>query len=419
MQPKTEDGRPSASAQEPSATQALRATVCEEAAGRCVEKFGDSLRALVLTGSLARDEATFVEEGDGWRMLGDAELLLIFRKNAALPPRSSVCSVRQEIEQGLCGRKVRCPIDLAAVRPAYLQQLPPHILTYELRTCGQVVWGDSQILSMVTTFSASDISREDAWHMLCNRLVELLESAPDLEKGNSRLSQPLRYRATKLYLDMATSLLVFVGGYAPTYRERERNLRRLAKESTRHSEWPFELAPFAEQVTSCTEWKLSPDSPRSEPASDFCQEAVQYARRLWRWELERLTRSRGNQLSDRDLLLRWMQHQPATKRARGWLSVLRRCGWHRSWRNWARWARPACQASPRLWVYAAASELLFRLPCLQEHARQRSETETGLQELRSWLPIRRESKHHESLCWQQLASEVAWNYHEFLENTRS
>ena len=65
---------------------ALGAAVSEKAAELCARDYGPSLRAVVLTGSLARDEATWVRDGAGRRLLGDAEFLLVFEQRVALPP---------------------------------------------------------------------------------------------------------------------------------------------------------------------------------------------------------------------------------------------------------------------------------------------------------------------------------------------
>src|SRR6185295_7098903 len=108
--------------------------------------------------------------------------------------------------------------------------------------------------------------------------------------------------------------------------------------------------PFARIVSACTEWKLAGgDGPAPEGVS--WQGVIERARRLWRWELARLSGA-SSELSDHALLDVWLRCQPVTDRARGWLHVLRKCGWHRSWRLWPRWARLARRGSPRYLVYS-------------------------------------------------------------------
>jgi glycosyltransferase involved in cell wall biosynthesis len=408
------------SAREPHDAERLAAAICEETARECNERFGGNVLALVLTGSLARDEGTFTTQEEGLECLGDAEFYLVFRRGAILPSPRVVKKLCHKIQRALSRRDLACQVDLSAVSPNYLRHLPPHILTYELRANGRVVSGDSHVLELIPAFSASEISREDAWRLLCNRIVELLEVAPALSNGDAGHTTEPRYQVVKLYLDMATSFLVFAGAYAPTYRERAMNLERLAEAAGNQEGWPFEIRPFAERVSAFTDWKLSAVNAHVGPLQVAWQEAIRYARHLWRWELALLTGVCDPALTDRKLLQRWMRLQAPPKRLRGWLHVVRRCGWHRSWRNWPRWAQSARRASPRYWVYAAASELLPWLPGLLSAEVSWSEGNRDFQELLSWLPLLKEAQDgNGSVSWQQLVSEIAWNYHTFLEKTRA
>lgn len=412
---------------EPGQPAALKTVICEETIRLCVEDYGDVLRAIVLTGSLARDEGTFVKQGERWSLLGDAELLLIFDEHASLPPTLGLDLVCRKIESRLLRRRIAGHLTLTAVHAVYLRKLRPHIFAFELRTYGQVVWGEPTVLSLIPSFASSDIPWEDAWRLLCNRMIEHLEIVEELAGGFENLSQSARYRTVKLYLDMATSFLLFVGAYEPTYRERAEKLRILAENTHPDDDYPFPLQDFSKQVTACTQSKLlgitwcgvSPSVGQSGAELLFWEKAVAYARLLWRWELARLTGVRG-QASDRELRRKWMQLQPPHFRLRGWAYVLRKRGGHHSWREWPRWGRRAWQASPRYWVYAAASELFFRLPCLLRPRNERPVTNVDWEAVRRWLPIVRESEQGQKLPdWWQLAADIVWNYHQFLVETRA
>jgi hypothetical protein len=400
-------------------TDALGAMICKEAVSECSRSFGGTLRSIVVTGSLARSEGTFIEKGDGWRLLGDAEFMLIFEPNGVLPSSLVLNSVQSSIEHNLREQEIHCRIDLSGVFPTYLRRLPPHVFTCELRSCGRVLWGDEAVLAMIPSHKGREISLEDAWRLLCNRMVEFLEDASALAQGSNGDNRYVPYRTLKLYLDTATSLLVFANAYAPTYRQREENMMRLAENSAGPGDWPFDLKTFAEKVSVCTAWKLSREISTFDCAWISWEEALWFARQLWRWELLRLTDA-GVALSDRELLFRWMRLQSPVRRIRGWLYVLRKCGWHRSWRHWPRWARSGWRASPRHWVYAASSEFLSLFPRLLSTEGNEFEGEEALRELLCWLPVvKKNLPREESNSWQLLASEIAWNYHEFLEKTRA
>ncbi len=407
-------------------TGALRETIGKQVARLCFQMHGESLQAVVLTGSLARDEATLVEEGKRWRLLGDAEFLLIFHTHASLPRTVAMGFMRQNIETSISRFGVTSEICVTAAYPKYLRSLRPSIFAYELRNCGKVVWGDPEILTCIPSFSSSDIPWEDGWRLLSNRMVEQLEVLEDLEQKPKMLSSRLHYRTVKLYLDMATSFLLFAGEYAPTYEERAQRLRILADTQPADDKTPFNLHQFCDRVSECTQWKLSEiacdtssiSQPIGERDSTWWEEAVGYAQALWGWELALLTGSTG-EVGNQELLKRWMNCQPVYRHFPGWLHVLRNQGWHRSWRNWPRWSRLAWRAAPRYWVYGAASEVFARLPGLPEEVGT-GHTDTDWERLRAFLPVIPGSeKRAHLLGWGTLAKEIAWNYRTFLAETVS
>jgi len=338
----------------------MRSAICEETVRVCTAQFGASVRALVLTGSIARDEATWVRDAGYWKLLGDADFFLVFQDR--IPAEPAVQGVAREVETVLRSKNIAADIGLAAVEGGYFRKLPPHIATYELRTCGRVVAGEQGILSLVPAFQAAEISLEDAWRLLANRIIELIEA---VAVSGDPQSAAARYRSVKLLLDMATSYLVFTGRYLPTYGERASALQEMAEQAT-DAGAPFPLAEFAGVVTACTNFKVG-SGPYPRTVTGLFHDAVNYAEGLWRWELSRLTGTRAD-CPNSELMERWMALQPLSVRLRGWASLLRRSGWLRSWRQWPRWAR-LLLASPRYWVYGSAAEILFRLPQLLEHGR--------------------------------------------------
>lgn len=398
----------------------LAEAVRHEAARLCAERYGSRLRSIVVTGSVARDEATFVGGSTGRRLLGDAEFLLIFSDGSALPAEAETLELSRHIEARLLtGHHLIGRIELSAGKAAYLSRLEPHIFALELRECGRVIWGDPAILSFVPVFDSAAIPLEDAWRLLANRIVEYLVLVTETGRGQPGASLNACYRTMKLYLDMATSLLLFTGGYGTTYRRRAENLRALAEGQGPGEGWPFPLRAFAERVALSTDLKLGSGvtfDERTTQALDW-REAVGYAHRLWRWELVRLGHS-DPMLDDRALMIRWMRDQALRTRARGWLYVARRTGWWQGWPHWPRWIRYGWRGSPRYWVYANASELLFRLPALLGSTA--SSLASGPGDLSAALPVPNAGRGEETgPPWMRLASAILWNYDQFLTGTRS
>jgi len=391
---------------------ASKAAIVEEATRIAALRYGNALRAIVLTGSLARDEATLVDNGTCFRLLGDADFFLVFRENCRMPNEEEIKSVSTEISSALQRRGLSATVSLGPIKGSYLRHLRNHIATYELRSCGQVVWGDGSILLLVPAFARELLSREDAWRLLVNRMIEQLDVLSALDDV---LSPEAQYRTVKLYLDIATSYLVFAGRYQPTYLERERALRELLETSSASQAAPFSLAPFADRVSACTKFKLEGHGLPGEPW-EFWTGAVSFAYHLWQWELVQLT-GQGAELSDSELMSCWMTCQSVTTRLRGWASAFRRTGWRRGRPEWPRWIRLARQASPRYWVYSVAASLFFRLPYLLKHeGTLESGVVWGQMMCKLPLPDGVPSQGR-APDWQELARVTAWNYHAFLEGT--
>ncbi|HXN24900.1 MAG TPA: hypothetical protein VOA41_19370 [Candidatus Dormibacteraeota bacterium] len=398
-----------------------RASICEATVETCRKHFKSDLQAVALTGSLARDEASFLElPGRGTSVLGDAEFPLVFHPTSRLPTRKYLDQVQTEVETKLGASKLFCTIGLTACHPSYLRNLRPHIYAYELRNCGDVVWGSPRVLSLIPEFAPSEIPVEDGWRLLSNRMIEHLDVAGAAVESGQPLSPEVLYNTVKLSVDMATSFLLFCGLYAPTYHKRCERLRTLAKAGGSEFDPPFSLKDFAELVDWATRCKLSPDSALASADRQFWSKTVTFALALWQWELARLTGREASDPADPQALMRrWMRKQSFYDRARGWASLLRRLGWKRSIRSWPRWVRLAWQASPRHCVYSATSELFSALPTLAASNAQGESSRVLRGRIRRWIPLSRPSSRSEPSEWRNLVSDVLWNYREFLKETRS
>jgi hypothetical protein len=398
---------------------ALVSSIERECTRGAQQQFGTTLRSVVLTGSLAREEGSFSREDGRWKLLGDAELLYVFKDAARLPSAAQIQTVREGIETNLSEQGLLCSISLSGAHADYLARMKPHIFAYELRTNGRVLAGDPDILSVIPAFPSYAIPLEDAWWMLCNRIVEQLETLSVCDLSTTRLPDDLSYRTVKLYLDMATSFLIFLGAYEPTYRERARRLRAIASSENRSPLPPFNLLEFSRWVDICTQQKLSSlGALESAQSWVMWASAVRYARQLWFWELARIFEV-TEPTDVRNAMQRWARTQPFVTRMRGWLYVLRASSWLKSYRQWPRWVQKVWIASPRYWVYAAAAQLFFCLAETSPEGLQKGDPQRNWQELREWLPDPRLSAANATSDWRGLGSAIAWNYHSFLEQTRS
>ena len=214
----------------------------------------------------------------------------------------------------------------------------------------------------------------------------------------------------KLFLDMATSLLVFLDAYEPTYAQRARRLQELAEHLDGQARLPFALKPFAARVDECTRWKIAHGGDDCDFGSEITGEALDYACRLWPWELARLT-SLDAEASAETLFAAVAARQSAGQKLRGWLYVARRVGWLRGMRSWPRWAAMGWRRTPRYFIYEAAWRLAAGASCALN--------ETEYRRITALLPIAGANHKKDDDRRQQLIRQVAWNYRTFLTDTRA
>lgn len=385
----------------------LRDLVTQETARLCDMVYKKRLRAVVLTGSVARDEGTFVGAGAGRTLLGDAEFFAVFHDGEMLPAGCDLRLVETRIQQRLQTLGLTASISVGAVHSRYLRAIKPSIFGYELRECGVVVSGDPGVLGVIPRFGVQDIPLEDGWRLLANRLVEQLEGFDELIDRRGSLSAQTHYRTIKLYLDMGTSLLLFTGGYAPTYRHRAEALLQL-NTPPRSGGVQFPLHPFVADVVAATGWKLGATAAVQSEPRDFWERAMQHAERLWHWELGRLTGLPADRPA-RDLLRAWVQQQPLHARLRGWAHVARQQGLRSGLSRWPQWMRAAVKSSPRYRVYGVAAPLLFALHRAGTHG-------MDLARMQRRLPVARPDCQPDP---RQLVTDVLDNYRQFLVGTRA
>lgn len=404
--------KPSAAALANSEATAVKQTICEETCRIVVPNFSSGLRSIVLAGSMARDEATIEKEPQKLIVLGDADFFLIFNETAHEPSSALLEKTMHEVEGNLLARGIHAHIALCSVRSSYLQGLPPYIATYELRSTGQVIWGDKNILSLIPAFPASQISKEDAWRMLCNRLIEFLEHVPGVVSSDEG-GHAFRYATVKLLLDTATSYLVFIDQYEPTYLGRVARLRGWSIASPKANALPLPLPEFTHLVSRCTQWKLSGTATA---AVLPWREVLACAEVLWRWELVQLTGAPAS-FTDDALWSRWSRQQTFWQRLRGWLSVALRCSWNIRLKRAPRWTRLSFRATPRYCIYRVATETLWHLLRLPGDDALFSAPGVDWRKLRAFLPEPAPMLLGDRESWQHLAAVVAWNYREFLTGT--
>ena len=221
--------------------------------------------------------------------------------------------------------------------------------------------------------------------------------------------EELHYPAVKLFLDMATSLLVFLDAYEPTYARRARRLQELAERLDGQARFPFALKPFAARVDECTRWKIAHGGDDCDFRSEITGEALDYACRLWPWELAQLT-SLDAAAPAETLFAAVAARQSAGQKLRGWLYVARRVGWLRGMPSWPCWAAMGWRRTPRYFIYEAAWRVAAAVRALS--------TKLHIAGSPRYCLFRCKPQEDDDRR-QQLIRQVAWNYRTFLTDTRA
>lgn len=394
----------------------LRLKICAATAEVCKNALGSQLQALVLTGSLARDEATLVREKGIITLLSDADFLLVLKSHSVHPSRAQLETLQGIVKNLLSESGIDLEVGLGAVSPEFFDTLRPRIFTYELKSGGRVICGDGHILERVPQYDKSALSREDAWRMLNHRIIELLAkmaAAPSLEGS---LAPSLRYALTKLYLDMATSYLIFADGYQPSYAARASELRRLAARDRGPEALPFDFAMFCSRISECMQYKLTGTWLAVGEPCEFLEEAICYAIQLWTWEAAILS-GMGRGIPVKSIIAAMGHRQTFAERLRGWGSLLRRVPSQTAKRNWLRWAKLSRIATPRYLVYGASFQLFCAVPEFLRDPHLSSDC-VDLSQICTLLPVPPDEPTH-TRNWSSLAVHTNRCYRTFLIGTVS
>jgi hypothetical protein len=222
----------------------------------------------------------------------------------------------------------------------------------------------------------------------------------------------LRYRSIKLCLDLASSLLVFMGRFEAGYRARLQCMEKAAV-APGAALLPFDLQEFMRLLRQCTAAKLDSEA-EVDLAPDFEDRVARWAWQLWQWELESIapcTVDGPANCSAGRLLRAFGRRQGNRRLLRGWAYAVRRVGVLGSARYWIKWLRLyATGLTPRHAIYLAAYR--WHAAC---EATGKDRLAQGLAGVRKLLPVCRVAEDSPA----SLAAEVLHNYKEFAVETRA
>lgn len=371
-------------------------------------------RAMILTGSAARNEATFLRSHSGTLWLSDIEFIVVMPDGAdAAEVNSLLSGLAKRLEQSLQEQGTTVSLDLEPTHQDSFRSLPRNLFGYEFRVHGKQLFGDREYAKEWPAFTSREIPMEDAWRLLSNRMVEWI----DFESKRSALSAAEQfYRLTKQYLDLVTSLTLVAGRYSDRYETR-------AQEVAGMEEWlnqRLKHVPLKSLVNgaalSC-HFKLHPDAPEyrwlldCEPAdfrkglaaagwSWMADDLFAIHAAVWDWELTTLSgieaRSPASMLHGIRQVYGWQQ------RIRGWGKLVLKPYLRKDATFFPRMARLLPIGDPRGLVFWCARLLADG---------QNGRSEATLRLVRQRLPVIYKGG---STTWEELSSQCVRNWKAYL-----
>jgi predicted nucleotidyltransferase len=280
---------------------------------------------VLLTGSFARGEGTVIANPEsGSRWLSDVECLVVVR-GGVISKQEIQRAMRQverdtNSESGVAARGIK--VELRAILIEGMLRLRPAIFTRELCEHAKLIWGDpAAIPAPRVAISGAAISRHDAFRLLNNRIIEQIAVRSEYADRASD-SIAVAYSLAKFWIDLGTSLSVFLGCYLPGYQSRQKPVEDaiLAHPEILGAEMSGRLIC---RFRNAMAQKLGQARfPSGDLAPEF-NEAVEIARATWNWESAQLTGATAAGGDWRGIFARLGSLETAAQRLRDWARLLR------------------------------------------------------------------------------------------------
>jgi hypothetical protein len=312
---------------------------------------------LILTGSVARGEGALITESNGnVRWLSDLEFQLILhgrRRGSSREVGKLLQGLEHDINGEFAGRGLRVGFNWIAA--PHLQRLRPAIFSREMLEHGKLLWGQPSLITLPQWWynGTADIPLLDAFRLLNNRTVQLVDARLTYKTPQPGGELLPAYTLHKFWIELATSLSVFLGCYRTSYRERRTALAAvLGKRAELFGEARQLLLARLDHAIAVKLGRISPTACTDESF----REAAAVAATVWNWETEQMLGGKPPSADWDGVLERFRRLEPRDQRLRDWARLPR----GRSLRQFVNDAQTALRAgSFANAVYAAGCLLMF------------------------------------------------------------
>jgi hypothetical protein len=265
------------------------------------------------------------DPNSGTRWLGDLECLLVV-------PSVSRATIQQiddalhhleaKLNQDLRGRNRGLKIGLPRIVAPRLGRLRRSIFNREFLEHGKLLWGTPQAIPLPAWWTSGlrEVPERDALRLLNNRTLQQAIARIAQETGEAdRLAA--EYAISKFWIELATSLSVFLGCYRTTYRERQTAIQNELHRRPEIFGRDFnELLLVRLRGAMAIKFGQTPNNP--EPVGQRFDEVARAAARVWYWESAKMLGADPDDSDWRLILSRLRCLETASQRSRDWMRLL-------------------------------------------------------------------------------------------------
>jgi hypothetical protein len=279
---------------------------------------------LILTGSVARGEGALVVDTQlGSRWLSDLEFHVVLERSRSAPGREldrALIDMARAINSDPPNRDRGLRVGFNSILAPQIKRLRPAIFSREMLEHGKLLWGEPAALPLPRWWQERrvDIPLLDGFRLLNNRIVQQIDARWRYEKfGGADVLHS--YTLQKFWIELATSLSVFLGRYRTSYRERRAELTSHFKSNPGFLGDTGRL--LVARLSDAIEVKLGRVLPPPCTNEAF-DEAARAAAVVWYWETDQLLLRNSGTAGWRSILSRIRRAETYTQRIRDWARLL-------------------------------------------------------------------------------------------------
>ncbi|MFQ5835039.1 MAG: hypothetical protein ACE5HR_03865 [bacterium] len=392
----------------------IRTSIADCIESHVLDQASEDFVSFILTGSMSRGEGVAIIESDGRvRLYSDMDMLLVANDNGNIDRKlKKAKEIESALRKYLLLARVEGNAEVNIISRSCFRRFRENIFGCELKGHGKILWGEPSVLEEIPDLYPDKIPRHDAFALLNNRILEQLTSLEDVL--HHRDTSRNLYNISKLYLDIITSLLVFLGEYESTYAARNLKFKQVVRQFDSTSLAGC-MKNLVEKADYWTHWRLHPGTNGTLDSAPLEQwlELMSYTREVWLWELSNLL----NHRLSKDvfiLISSYLVEEPFSDKVKGWLRLLKRCYMLKKPLPYGRTVKLLTKGSPRALTYSCGALLYFAIPSLLNDRHPNGYNKKVLDFISSMTPVSFLPTHNED--WNDLRKNLTTNYELFFKD---